>query len=623
MMGSRAGAAGAATTPRDTLLQPAQCDRKVPKQPARRPRPSRQPRSPESRRRPLRATSAGRENVQPTARHTWAASVAEQATARGERGAGAADDTESVSAASGLYGADGSARPRSRPRGDSSSIDPLLASGSVCAPGEDSLPAEAGTAASAATVRLDATTGVLTRPRTPGGRGRTPSPAAVRRRTPSPAMTRGREDGESKRAFQELQRCHGGGACDDSTRVWFADASQWKRLPNNRLVAVAPVYSVLHEVPDARLNTAHGESLAVEFGFSVASPLSEVLMERRWWKLQLRKDFRPCVMGLALYKLRAWVHEDSDPLFQAARSDDVDAIHQICSAEPARCCRVDFGGRTAVHVACAHGKLDALRALVELSAASPGEHGEARGRAAILNLRTLSGDTPLIVAAQNGRSMCIEWLLAATVDARDMGLDHKPKPLIDINDRAWTEVSPSVVSQSAKVLNVEESVAVGSHNVRQFPQEQASTGVVGEEFAGTENGALTLAACAWERRGGQTALIRAVAKGHAKTVTRLLADGARVAVADVGGLNALHAAIVACVTLAVKSPAAAATAVQADAGEPPADEEISEGEKTRRCAENAFFEPFCSRQDQFIKTGSGQKSETLRKMAVSAGSRLR
>jgi len=99
-----------------------------------------------------------------------------------------------------------------------------------------------------------------------------------------------------------------------------------------------------------------------------------------------------------------------------------------------------------------------------------------------------------------------------------------------------------------------------------------------------------------------------------------------VAVADVGGLNALHAAIVACVTLAVKSPAAAATAVQADAGaadESPADEEISEGEKTRRCAENAFFEPFCSRQDQFIKTGSGQKSETLRKMAVSAGSRLR
>jgi hypothetical protein len=80
---------------------------------------------------------------------------------------------------------------------------------------------------------------------------------------------------------------------------------------------------------------------------------------------------------------------------------------------------------------------------------------------------------------------------------------------------------------------------------------------------------------------------------------------------------------VACVTLAMKSPAAAATAVQADAGEPPADEEISEGEKTRRCAENAFFEPFCSRQDQFIKTGSGQKSETLRKMAVSAGSRLR
>ena len=130
MMGSRAGAAGAATTPRDTLLQPAQCDRKVPKQPARRPRPSRQPRSPESRRRPLRATSAGRENVQPTARHTWAASVAEQATARGERGAGAADESETVSAASGLYGADGSARPRSRPRGDSSSIDPLLASGS-------------------------------------------------------------------------------------------------------------------------------------------------------------------------------------------------------------------------------------------------------------------------------------------------------------------------------------------------------------------------------------------------------------------------------------------------------------------------------------------------------------
>jgi hypothetical protein len=45
--------------------------------------------------------------------------------------------------------------------------------------------------------------------------------------------------------------------------------------------------------------------------------------------------------------------------------------------------------------------------------------------------------------------------------------------------------------------------------------------------------------------------------------------------------------------------------------------------RRREGAENAFFEPFCSRQDQFIKTGSGHKSETLRKMAVSAGSRLR
>jgi ankyrin repeat protein len=111
------------------------------------------------------------------------------------------------------------------------------------------------------------------------------------------------------------------------------------------------------------------------------------------------------------------------------------------------------------------------------------------------------------------------------------------------------------------VLGVQ-SVAVGSKHVRQFPQQQGSSGVVGVAedecasrvprlFIGTESGALTLAACAWNRRGGQTALIRAAAMGHAKTVTKLLADGAMVAIADVGGFNALHTAIIACVALVV------------------------------------------------------------------------
>jgi hypothetical protein len=306
-------------------------------------------------------------------------------------------------------------------------------------------------------VQLDATTGTVIRSRTPGPRTRTPSPIEfVRGRTPSPSSLRERADDATKQEFSELHRCYRAGNSDESTRIWFADASQWKRLPNNRLVAIAPVYSVLHEVPDERLNSKHGNSLAVEFGFSIASPLSEVLTQKRWWKLQTRKDFRPCVMGLVLYKLRAWVHADSDPLFQAACADDVEKVNKICAADPTRCCRVDFGGNTAMHAACAHGKLNALRALVGHAIQSTGEHGECRSRSEILNLRTLSGETLLIVAAQHGRSFVIDWLLSARVDARDTAVGVKPKLLVDINEQAWTEVSPSVVAQSAHVLDTEE-----------------------------------------------------------------------------------------------------------------------------------------------------------------------
>ena len=68
-------------------------------------------------------------------------------------------------------------------------------------------------------------------------------------------------------------------------------------------------------------------------------------------------------------------------------------------------------------------------------------------------------------------------------------------------------------------------------------------------------------------------MIRAAAMGHARTVTKLLADGAMAAIADVGGFNALHAAIIACVALAV---APKSCGLHDDAAD------ISEGELARR-----------------------------------------
>ena len=567
------------TTPRETLLQPSVCNQKVPKQPKGKPRRSREPRSPRAPRSPRsKSRSPSRVAIQPSARHTWVASVEAQATARGERDS--ALEAESFSAAASLYAVvSGALVLQPRVHAPPVPSDPLQRKGSVCAPEQSTrAPSVQRAVSPGAAVVLDGTTGSHARPRTPGG-GRTPSPGGLKQEY--------EEQQAGKREFRELQLRHQTSACDETKRVWFADARQWKRLPGNRLVAVSPVYATLHQVPDAALNSTHGESLAVEFGYSVASPLSEVMTDRRWWKLQLKQDFKPSVMGLVLYKLRTWVHDASDPLFIAARSGDAAAVSEVCISEPQRCCRVDFGGRAAVHVACQYGRLDALRALVELCAATAGTPSaadgrpECRGRSEILNLRTLGGETPLMVAAQHGKSVVLEWLLAATVDVRDTPLGEKPRPLCDVNERAWTEVSPSVIAESAAVLNSEESVSMGSQNVRQFPQGLPSTGVVGSggsfagsgpRFAGTEHGMLTLAACAWERRGGQTALIRAAANGQAQTIQRLLAHGARVVVADVGRFNALHAAIVACIGLAT------APAPELIEGEP----EISEGERITR-----------------------------------------
>ena len=584
-----------ATTPRETLLQPAVCNQAVPRQPKgkrrapSRDRASRAPRSPRS-----KSRSPCRISIEPRARDTWLGTVAARATARGERDS--ALEAESFSAAASLYAsvsAGGGAGGGASVLQPSVPSDPLQRSGSVCAPEQTTrAPSVQRAVSPGAAVVLDGTTGLLARPRTPGGgRGRTLSPAGTARGRTSPgALKQEYEEHEAgKREFCELQLRHQTSVCADSKRVWFADVSQWKRLPGNRLVAVSPVYATLHQVPDAALNSTHGESLAVEFGYSVASPLSEVMTDRRWWKLQLQQDFKPCVMGVVLYKLRAWVHEASDPLFIAARSGNAAAVSEVCMSEPQRCCRVDFGGRAAVHIACQYGRLDALRALVELCAATAGTPSaadgrpECRGRSEILNLRTLGGETPLMVAAQHGKSVVLEWLLAATVDVRDTPLGEKPKPLCDVNERAWTEVSPSVIAESAAVLNSEESVSLGSRNMTQFPQQLSSTKMVrcaqrafgsfagsGPRFAGTERGMLTLAACAWERRGGQTALIRAAANGQAQTVQRLLVHGARVAVADVGGFNALHAAIVACIGLAT-----------APAPEPIEDEDFANGERIR------------------------------------------
>jgi hypothetical protein len=59
-------------------------------------------------------------------------------------------------------------------------------------------------------------------------------------------------------------------------RTWFGERGQWKRLAGNRLMAVAPVYAMLLEVPDMRVCELATEacSAAVEFGLVLHSPLS-------------------------------------------------------------------------------------------------------------------------------------------------------------------------------------------------------------------------------------------------------------------------------------------------------------------------------------------------------------
>ena len=458
-------------------------------------------------RRPLRPASTGRLNVvTPQARHTWLGCAEDQGRRSRDR-----DDAHAATQPQ-----EPRPRPKSAPRdAEARASDPLLAPGAVCAPS----PRADG--------QLDGTTGITARPRTPARRPASPAgqPLSVRA-------------DESRLEFAALLRRHHTGQ-RGSSKVWFAAAAQWKRLPNNRLVAVAPVYSTLLQVPDAELNAQHGESLAVEFGFALASPLSEVVTDRRWWKLQLPAEFRPCVIGLVLYKLRNWVHEESDALFQAARGGEVERLREICGEQPRRWEAADFGGRTALHVACEHGQLEAVQALVELGAA---QDEDAPSREQVLTSRTLSGDTPLIVAAQHGRKNVVEWLLAAQTDAEDLAPGVQPRLLLDPNERAWSEVSPSVVAQSAAVLNNEEAVAVGSHNVGKFPSAAAAEVL----FTGSAGGLLTTAACAWERRGGQTALIRATAAGRVHTVQCLLDHRAGVDVPDAGGFTAVHAALVWC-----------------------------------------------------------------------------
>ena len=79
-----------------------------------------------------------------------------------------------------------------------------------------------------------------------------------------------------------------------ATAIEGLDGAPWKRLPGNRLVAVAPLGAAAYDVPDPALAARAGSTRTFAFGTVLSSPLSSRTHRGvAYWQLQLPAGAEP------------------------------------------------------------------------------------------------------------------------------------------------------------------------------------------------------------------------------------------------------------------------------------------------------------------------------------------
>lgn len=181
------------------------------------------------------------------------------------------------------------------------------------------------------------------------------------------------------------------------TAAQGVDGAPWKRLPGNRLVAVAPLGAPAYDVPDPSLAKLAGSVRLFPFGTVLKSPLSSrVHRGVAYWQLQLRSGVEPNAAG-----------DDcgSDPLLAASASGDLGGVKQLVpskctdSTEWADYCGTDTHGRNALLLATRHGFMDIVKYLAEET-----------GSEAVREVCDLGGRTVLHLAAAHGHVTITRWL---------------------------------------------------------------------------------------------------------------------------------------------------------------------------------------------------------------------
>ena len=203
-----------------------------------------------------------------------------------------------------------------------------------------------------------------------------------------------------------------------ATAIEGLDGAPWKRLPGNRLVAVAPLGAAAYDVPDPALAARAGSTRTFAFGTVLSSPLSSRTHRGvAYWQLQLPAGAEPEAAGAAAA---------SDPLLEAAASGDVEGVQRhhdgFGAAEGAEewadFRRTDSQGRDACLIAARHGHTDIVAWLVD----------EAGVGATALRCCDLGGRTALHLAVAHGHVALARWLC-----------ERRPALIEAVS---WPEVSP-------------------------------------------------------------------------------------------------------------------------------------------------------------------------------------
>ena len=177
------------------------------------------------------------------------------------------------------------------------------------------------------------------------------------------------------------------------------DGAPWKRLPGNRLLAVAPLGSAAYDVPDPSLAKLAGSTRVFQFGTVLTSPLSSRMHRGvAYWQLQLPSGAEPKVAG---------DRGGTDPLLAAAASGDLAGVKQHTlaaqNADPddwADYRRTDTHGRNALLLAARHGFMEIVKWLAE----------ESGSEAVVREVCDLGGRTALHLAAAYGHVALTRWL---------------------------------------------------------------------------------------------------------------------------------------------------------------------------------------------------------------------